>query len=362
MKKHYKIKMYSLIMTFALSVCTFSLHHYSFALEKNYLAEGIKLYRSGDYDDALNELRNAVDSNRHCPLAYYYAAKIRIEKEQFSRARQNLEAALRDSSDFHDANGLLAYILLKIGRQTEAITAWKEFVLAVGTIEEDTPLTVKSITLPEEYHNKLQLEKERKERERLEAEKKVQEKLEEEKQKRGLLSEEKIDTEENTDTELAFRNETIETAPPALSEQLITDDNVDDSTAEIDTPMEDLEKRIRSNIRTGMYGVIVTTIIIAICVLSVIILIRKRRAKKEELTFSDEVGRLLIDNEIELNEEKAIKEFEAKKREILQEIQSSDILTAPDVQPVIKESAAEEIQQPPQEFTIPDNKIIRLSG
>ena len=357
--KYYKISKYSFILTFIIAVCTFFLHHDCFALDENHLAEGIKLYRNGDYDEALSEFRSEVGSNRRCPLAYYYAAKIRIAKKQFPRARQNLEAAIMDSSGFHDASGLLAYTLLKMGIQTEAVNMWKEFVLAVGTIEGKTPLTANSIIFPEEYHKKLRLEKERKERVRLEEERKERVRLEEERKERVRLEEEKqrIDNLKNADKALALSDENAETEPITISEQPTAGDNADDSMPEADTPIGDLEKRIRSTIRTGIYIIIITAIFIVLCVLFIIFQIRKRKAKKEELTFAGEVERFLINEENELDEEKAIEEFEAKKVEILQELQPPDKLTAPVVQPVIKEPSIEEITQPPEDLTIPVNTI-----
>ncbi len=397
--KYYKISKYSFILTFIIAVCTFFLHHDCFALDENHLAEGIKLYRNGDYDEALSEFRSEVGSNRRCPLAYYYAAKIRIAKKQFPRARQNLEAAIMDSSGFHDASGLLAYTLLKMGIQTEAVNMWKEFVLAVGTIEGKTPLTANSIIFPEEYHKKLRLEKERKERVRLEEERKERVRLEEERKERVRLEEERkervrleeerkervrleeerkervrleeerkervrleeekqrIDNLKNADKALALSDENAETEPITISEQPTAGDNADDSMPEADTPIGDLEKRIRSTIRTGIYIIIITAIFIVLCVLFIIFQIRKRKAKKEELTFAGEVERFLINEENELDEEKAIEEFEAKKVEILQELQPPDKLTAPVVQPVIKEPSIEEITQPPEDLTIPVNTI-----
>ena len=84
---------------------------------KNPLAKGIELYSEGNFDGALTEFNAAVNTNKRCPLAYYYAARIRFGKKQFSRARTNLLAAIRDSSDFADATGFLAFTLREMGQE-----------------------------------------------------------------------------------------------------------------------------------------------------------------------------------------------------------------------------------------------------
>ena len=119
------------------------------------LDRGIGLYRSGDHDAALAELKAVIDGSPRAPLAYYYAARIRYEREQYSRAKGNLAAAIRDSAGFADAVGLLACAELKLGNTGAALEHWKKFTDAVGAPPSGNPLTAESIMLPEEYRAKL---------------------------------------------------------------------------------------------------------------------------------------------------------------------------------------------------------------
>jgi len=115
------------------------------------LDRGIDLYRTGDHDAALAELKAVIDESPRAPLAYYYAAKIRYEREQYSRAKGNLAAAIRDSAGFADAVGLLACAELKLGNTGDAVEHWKKFTAAVRGAASQGPVSAESIVLPEEF-------------------------------------------------------------------------------------------------------------------------------------------------------------------------------------------------------------------
>ena len=351
--KYLTITDYIIVIIFIV-LFPFSLNNYCHAQEKTHLAEGIKLYRSGNIDDALNELRAEIDINPKCPLAYYYGAKIRIEKEQYSRAKQNIEAALRDSSDFHDAYGLLAFILMNMGQQTEALAVWKGFVETISSIEKTSPLTATSIITPEEYHKQQQIEKERKERDRLEAEKKELERREiEESELKKIQNEKNIDSEEKDDLEMSDEGNKTKSS---TNGPLLSENEIEDVIEEIETPMEELEKRIRSSIRTGIYGITFSIIMFAIGIFVTFYLIRKHREKKEELIFSHEVERLLIENEVDIDEEMAIKEFEDRKHQLSLEEQKPVELSTSVANHVI-DNSTENTEQSPLEIYNLDNKI-----
>ena len=333
------------LIILAISAYAFSQNHLCFAEVTSHLLEGIKLYQSGNYDEALNEFKAEIEFNKHCPLVYYYAAHIRLTKEQYPRAKQNLEAALRDSSDFHDAHGLLAFTLMKMGENKKAFTEWNSFIQGVGSIEENTPLTVESIMLPEEYHNFLKREARIKELEKLETERRERDRLKTEKE---------LETEKT-----AASGENIEAGSIITSNQLIIDTfSQDDQIIEIETPLEDLEKRIKSSIRTGIYGIMSATAILGISVFTAVYWIRKRRIAKEEKNFSEEVERLLSDREFELDEEKALQEFETKRLELVQELQSIDETLAPNKNPMA-ENQIEKTKQTLRKKNIHNN--IRIS-
>ena len=59
------------IIILAIGVFGFIICCDGFSEEKSHLAEGIKLYYSGLYNEALNEFRTEIKIHEHCPLAYY---------------------------------------------------------------------------------------------------------------------------------------------------------------------------------------------------------------------------------------------------------------------------------------------------
>ncbi len=119
------------------------------------VGRGIELYRAGDHDAALEELKAVIDGASRAPLAYYYTAKIRYEKGQYSRAKGNLAAAIRDSAGFADAVGLLACAERKLGNTAAAVENWKKFTAAAGGTTSGGNPTPESIVTPEEYRAKL---------------------------------------------------------------------------------------------------------------------------------------------------------------------------------------------------------------
>lgn len=119
------------------------------------LSRGIALYREKRNDEAIIELRRAVEMPGSRTLGYYYAARIRIRQGNLASARKNLLAALADSADFHDATGLLAWTNRELGNTTDALIEWGRFVAAVGAIRPGEPITDASIMLPENYRELL---------------------------------------------------------------------------------------------------------------------------------------------------------------------------------------------------------------
>ncbi|HUT62953.1 MAG TPA: tetratricopeptide repeat protein [Anaerolineae bacterium] len=122
--------------------------------DMSHLTKAIALYNEGRYDEAFDELTAQVNMNRFCALAYYYRARIRVIKKNYSLALKSLTAAFRDSSDFTDAIGLHAYILKEMGNTEEALSEWRRFVAAVGSTGDEVSAT-ESIVLPELYREKL---------------------------------------------------------------------------------------------------------------------------------------------------------------------------------------------------------------
>jgi len=340
--KYFTISAYPVLIILAfIFVYGISPNHLCFAEKTSHLLRGLEYYNSGNYDEALNEFKAEIEINKNSPLVYYYAAHIRLSKGQYPRAVQNLEAALRDSSDFHDAHGLLAYILLKMGENRKALDEWNSFVRAIGPIEENTPVTAKSIMIPEEYHEIFKREARIKELERLETERREGERLRAEKE----LEAEKTP---------ASGEYVLPDSVKASGQRILGTSVPDDRITETEIPLEDLGQRVKADIRNGIYGIIVATVVLGIGVIAVIYWIRKRRAVKEEKNFSEEVERLLSNREFELDEEKTLQELETKRRELVQEFQSVAETPTSQKRPATKQPV-EETKQALPEKNIPDN-------
>ncbi len=335
------------------------------ASDTSHLQEGIRLYNSGRYNEALSEFNDQIETDPQCPLAYYYAARIRIAREQFARAEKNLTAAFRDSTEFHDAQALMAVVYLNIGREKDALAAWKQFVAVEGRIDEGTAVRIDDIMFPEEYRTlaeQKRIEREKKEQERLEAERREKERLAEEERARAKKKEEEVRqaiearrVHETGAAENGGRSDTEGIPPADASEQpaaAVAETNQEGAAGpaadeDIAAPLEDLEQRIRSTIRTGFLGIAGILLALTAGVAGAVYFIRKRRLTSEETNFTDEVERLMIDRGFELSEEQAIIELEAKKRGIINEAQNVMI-------PLSRPEITDEPQTPPAEEEPPE--------
>ena len=121
------------IFTFPIILCCFlSVSYITAEAQSGGFERGLAYYNKGQYDEALNEFKAAVNRNSHNPLSYYYAAHIRLKKKQYTRSEKNLLAALKDSSDFSDATGLLAFTHLRMGKP---MRQWKTGALLLKRLE-----------------------------------------------------------------------------------------------------------------------------------------------------------------------------------------------------------------------------------
>jgi hypothetical protein len=116
-------------------------------------------------------------------------------------------------------------------------------------------------------------------------------------------------------------------------------------------PLGDIDRRVRSGIRKGLYGMLALTVALALGVFGIVKLIKRRRKHGEEVNFSEEVERLMNDKAFEHDEEKAIREFEAKKRELLETLHASEERPAPSVP---EEHYPEEPEPELREIPIPE--------
>jgi len=316
----------------------------------SHLARGIELFRAGGYDEALAELNAQVSVDERCPQAYFFAARIRLEKGQHERALSNLEAALRDSVDYSDAIGYLAYTLKKLGRESEAASAWRRFVTATGEPDAasvDTPADMNPLTWRErlaEY--KRQREEEESDQRRRDAEKRELERREENRRETGAV---------------ARLNESETAADSAAAgEEPLTGSLADrpgGDTGGEDVGIGDIDRRIRTDIRRGFYGVLAAVVILSLGSAGVYVIWRRKTAGRAELTFAREVENLLHEreeheDELDLWEDRTVREYRERRRVIEGESDagtfSSEPLpeTGPEPPPLPGEQFPERAQEP----------------
>jgi len=119
----------------------------------SHLSRGIYLYKAQRYDEALTEFNAEVSVNENCSLAYYYAAKIRVARKQYDRAKRNLQAAVRDSSNFSAAYGMLAYTGKLSGDRPSAMENWNKYLSLLGV--EKNNVSFETIVTPEIFEKNL---------------------------------------------------------------------------------------------------------------------------------------------------------------------------------------------------------------
>lgn len=302
----------------------------SVTTKSNHLSAGIELFHQGKFDEALNEFKVIVKENPHTPLAYYYAAQIRLINKQFSRAVKNIESALRDSSGFVDAVGLRAYTHKQMGETDKALSDWVSFISDVGSASNER-LTIESIILPEAYHKKL--EHILSEQLKAEAQRKKEEKV-------------ASSSEPSDSSKVYSSSDTLSTNNSYIVQS--SDNNTDTTSIEvgIGTEGEDLLKQA---IKKGYYGIITSFAILVFGTIGVVLWIRKRRKTPENQTFAAEVDRLLRDREesdevFELEEERALREYHEKSHAIegLSETEPSPVNSLP-VEPSVVEPQKPEL-------------------
>ncbi len=277
------------------------------------LKEGIDRYRAGDRDGALSALNRAVGANERLPLAYYYAARIRLENGQLDRARTNLEAALRDSASFADARGLLAVVLNREGSTAAAIATWAAFIAAVPDGKDIAPDT--SIMDPEAFHVLADVQRRQLENARLRQEEDARLRRErdaadaklrrDDAALRDRMIREQVDNPAaGTDTIATASNEggAGQTAPAdtaiynegngaggaATADSTAT--ALDNTTAPV-LPSADLEARIRSGIRHGVTGIVAAVVLLVAGIIVAWALSRRKRTP--EPGFDEDMERLL---------------------------------------------------------------------
>jgi len=261
-----------------------------------HLARGVELFRAGRFDEALAEFNAEVGVNERCPLAYYYAARIRFGRGQYRRALTNLRAALRDSADFADAAGFLAFVLKRTGKDEEAAREWRRFVRLAGQPDGGTAVPADSVMLPEEY--RAALEAARAERRKEEAAASAGEP--------ALTGRVAASTADSTAAPDSSGVSSAAVSAPSAAD-----------TASGAGGYDDIDRRIESEIRKGIYGIAAVAVLLSGGTLGVVLWWRRRNAGNSERLFSEEVARLLesADEEglFEDDEERMLREFRERR-------------------------------------------------
>jgi len=288
---------------------------------QNPLADGIRLYVAGKSSAALNAFTEAVNADQRCPLAYYYAARIRIENGQYDRARTNLAKALADSTGFYDASALMAVALMKLGETGSALTAWKRFIDGVGTVEGLDVSSTASIMYPEDYQQLLIDERSRKKAMADSLTRLADSQIPEQQSATGLSGTAPVPgtlPAANTKTSRLPQTPPIDTTRADGASSA-----VDSNTLAIEkTPLGEIERRIRSDFRAGILVTAAIVVLLAGLCIFILTRLRRKRGRTDEVTFSNQVERLLDDMRFELDEDRATREFEQRKMEIAQEIEN----------------------------------------
>jgi len=310
------------------------------------LGRGIDLYRNGQPDRALAELNAAVEADARCPLAYFYAARIRIDKGQFGRARRNLESALKDSAGFSEATGYLAFTLDRLGEREEALRLWRRYTATVPG-RKNAPDVGSRPMNPAEFRDAVddtrrareeatRIERERADNKRREREEATRRQAEREK---ATLAQKTPPATIDSSTVAAETTESDSTAVAAATAPVA----LEPQPAGTPDTIDNLEQRIETNIRRGMYGVIIVFILLAAVGIYVGRKIQRRNSLALTQTFSEEVERYIRDRdefeeEPDIEEEAAVREFEEKQRIIAggDEMQESAPPEEPDMpEPIV---------------------------
>jgi len=272
------------------------------------LAKGAALFREGRFDEALAELNAAVSVNERCPAAYYYAARIRFEKGQYGRALTNLRAALRDSADFADAAGFLAFVLKRTGKEDEAAREWRRFTRLAGLPAGGMPVSADSIMLPEEYRKALDAARANRKVEKAGSPASL-----------GKPAAPENVTEVSADSPVTADSTGMR---PGAASVLSAADTASAGAGSAAGGYDDIDRRIESEIRKGIYGIIAVVVLLSGGTLAVVLWWRKRDAARSELIFSKEVEQLLEsagegEDLLESEEERLLREFRERRADIM---------------------------------------------
>ena len=336
-----------------------------YAQDGDHLSRGIQQYNAGRQTEALAELNAVVSADPHRPLAYYFAARIRLEQGELSRARQNLRLALADSTGFADAAALMAVVLDREGDSAGANQRWRQFIETAGT---DPDVNATTIMMPEAYRAQLseaatartdaaRIETERQEAARLQRER--EDAANREQAQREAARQEEARREADR-LEQARREQalaaTASDMPPAAGNTIAAEETTQADTineeiltleTEIGEEVDELGNRVHRGIRQGLYSIISVTMLLFGGIAGIALYIRHRRKQREfSLGFAEEIDNALrerLEEEsiaMELtgeNAERAFNEQSSRIRQYDNEIEES---TKKILEPPLPESIA----------------------
>ena len=96
----------------------------SFLSSEEFDEQAHRLYEAGDYDEALEVLREGLRQHPDSVLLHVGLGYVRIAREEYAWARQSFEQALELDPEYEDAWVGLGETLLKFGRVDEALRSF----------------------------------------------------------------------------------------------------------------------------------------------------------------------------------------------------------------------------------------------
>src|SRR5690606_23187746 len=113
-----------------------------FLSSEEYDERAHRLYNAGDYDRALEMLKEGLVLYPHCADLHVGLGYTRLAREEFAWARQSFETAIALEPDHEDALVGLGEVLLRLGRREEALELFERVRRGAGADDLDLLLSM----------------------------------------------------------------------------------------------------------------------------------------------------------------------------------------------------------------------------
>ena len=113
-----------------------------FLSSEEYDERAHRLYNAGDYDRALETLKEGLVLYPHCADLHVGLGYTRLAREEFAWARQSFETAIALEPDHEDALVGLGEVLLRLGRKEEALELFERVRRGAGAADLERLLSM----------------------------------------------------------------------------------------------------------------------------------------------------------------------------------------------------------------------------